>query len=100
MDTSEIKKAIDLVTIGKAVLLDVRRDEEWNAGHSAVATHFDSDRILAFDQLPDIEKDKTIYVHCLSGGRAGRVKNKLIEAGFANVYNLGGLSDWQNAGGK
>lgn len=100
METSEIKKAIDLVTIGKAVLLDVRRDEEWNAGHSEVAMHFDSDRILAFDQLPEIEKDKTIYVHCLSGGRAGRVKNKLIEKGFTDVHNLGGLSDWQNAGGK
>ncbi len=100
METSEIKKAIDLVTLEKAVLLDVRRDEEWNAGHSELAMHFDSDRILGLGESPDIEKDKTIYVHCLSGGRAGRVKNELIKRGFTDVHNLGGLGDWQKAGGK
>ena len=100
MEKSEIQKAVDLVTMGRAVLLDVRRDDEWNAGHSTAAQHFDSDKILLAGQVPDIDKNTTIYVHCLSGGRAGRVKNELLRQGFLDVHNVGGLEDWYQAGGK
>lgn len=100
MEKSEIQKAVDLVTLGRAVLLDVRRDDEWKSGHAKNALHFDSDRILGLGESPDIEKDTPMYVYCLSGGRAGRVKNELIARGYTQVHNLGGFSDWKAAGGE
>lgn len=100
MESSEIKKAISAVLSGDAVLLDVRRQDEWDAGHAGPAIHFDSPRILEDGELPEVSKDKTIYVYCRSGGRAGRVKNELLRQGYYDVHNLGGLSDWQANGGK
>lgn len=100
MDIQDIKNAIKEVEAGEAILLDVRRDDEWEAGHAEAAVHFNSERVLKDGELPDLPKGKTIYTYCLSGGRAGRVKTKLLEAGYADVRNLGGLQHWQAAGGK
>lgn len=100
MYSDEIKKAIQQVKDKKAVVLDVRRSGEWNAGHALDAVHYDSDRILGLGESLDIEKEMPIYAYCQSGGRAGRVKNELTRRGFTNVHNLGGLKDWEAAGGE
>lgn len=99
MNPQEIQEAITEVESGKAILLDVRREDEWEAGHAESAIHFDSARVES-GELPDLPKDKTIYVHCKSGGRAGRVAMILQNHGFQDVKNLGGLNDWISAGGK
>jgi rhodanese-related sulfurtransferase len=90
---------IEEVKTGKALLLDVRTDAEWNEGHAEGALHLDSVRIESGD-LPRVPKDTKIYTYCRSGGRAGRMKTILKNAGFMNVENLGGLIHWQSAGGK
>ena len=100
MDIDFIKQAIKEVEAGEAVLLDVRRDDEWSAGHSELATHFDSARLFNDGELPDIDKNKKIYTYCVSGGRAGRVKMALLNHGFSKVENIGGLTHWYSAGGK
>ncbi len=100
MYSEEIKKAIQQVKDKKAVVLDVRRGDEWSAGHAKDAVHFDSDKILGLGESPDIEKEMPIYTYCQSGGRAGRVKNELARRGFMNVHNLGGLKDWEANGGE
>ncbi|MEZ4179899.1 MAG: rhodanese-like domain-containing protein [Candidatus Doudnabacteria bacterium] len=100
MNTQELEQAVSQVNAGTAHLLDVRRDEEWQLSHAKPAMHFDSGKILDQNQLPDLPKEATIYVYCQSGGRAGRVKNKLLAEGFLDVRNLGGLVDWQSVGGE
>lgn len=99
MQLQEIQDAIKEVANGDAVLLDVRRDDEWAEGHAEQAVHFDSAKIEA-GELPDIPKDKKIYVYCKSGGRAGKSATIMQNNGFADVHNLGGLTDWLSAGGK
>lgn len=91
-------KIVEEVKNNEAVLIDVRRDDEWNEGHAAGALHFEITKIEK-GELPEIPKDKKIYLYCQSGGRAGRAKNILQKAGYANVENLGGLKDWQAKGG-
>ena len=100
MYSDEVKKVIQQVKDGKAVVLDVRRNDEWRTGHAKDAVHLDSDRLLGLGESPDIDKEMPIYAYCKSGGRAGRVKNELTRRGFTQVYNLGGLSDWEAAGGE
>lgn len=100
MHSQELELAVQQVNNGQAILVDVRRPEEWEAGHSAQAIHFDSDRLLQHGELPDINKDSQIYLYCVSGGRAGRVKTALLNFGFKHVGNVGGLRDWLAAGGK
>lgn len=100
MKQEDIKIAIDQVRAGQAVLLDVRRLDEWQSGHAKGAILFPAERILLGGEAPDTSKDATIYTYCRSGGRAGRVRSALQHAGFTNVYNLGGLLDWSEAGGE
>lgn len=99
MDIIDIQSAIDEVKQGQAVLLDVRRDDEWDSGHAEAAIHFDSARIDA-GEMPNLDKNQRIYVHCKSGGRAGRAMLAMQSQGFTDVRNLGGLNDWLSAGGK
>ena len=99
MTSQEIKTAVELVTSGQANLVDVRRDEEWENGHAQPALHFDSKRMEA-GEVPEIDKTKPVYLYCNSGGRAGRMKLVLENKGFTKVHNLGGLKDWQQAGGE
>lgn len=86
------------INAGKALLIDVRTDKEWNAGHAAHATHFDLAR-LQNGEMPPLPKDSAIYVYCRTGHRAGIAKTILEQSGYTNVTNLGGLSDWQTMGG-
>lgn len=100
MTQEELKIAVNEVNSKKAVLLDVRRLEEWQTGHAKGAILFPSERIFVGGETPNVPKDTTIYVYCRSGGRAGRVRACLERAGFNNVYNAGGLLDWSDAGGE
>lgn len=46
-------------------------------------------------RLDDIPKDKPVVFHCKSGGRSGKVVEKLEQMGYENVYNLeGGILAW------
>lgn len=85
---------------GSAVLLDVRTDAELvEDGYAKGSVHFDVVKIDA-GELPDISKDTKIYVYCKAGGRAGRAEGILEDNGYENVVNIGGLVDWEAAGGE
>jgi rhodanese-related sulfurtransferase len=93
------KRAVSQVTAGTAVLLDVRTQDEWDAGHASGALHWPLDK-LERGEVPDIPKDRTIYTHCMAGGRATQATNLLKGKGFTDVSCMGGLSDWEKAGGS
>lgn len=92
------KTAVEQVDAGDATLIDVRTKEEWDAGHAPQAEHFELARLEA-GELPDAPKDATIHIYCRSGNRATTAVAILEEAGYTDVTNIGGLTDWQAAGG-
>lgn len=98
MSGKNIKSPVELVVAGKAVLIDVRTDEEWNAGRALGATHFELAK-LQKGESPPVPKGSAIYTYCRSGGRAGQAKTILEQRGYADVTNLGGLANWQELGG-
>lgn len=77
------------------ILLDVRTDEEYNEGHIDGAILIPDYEITARaeDELP--KKDATILIYCRSGRRSANVANELIELGYMNVYDFGGIIDWE-----
>ena len=88
------------VAAGEAILLDVRTDEELaNDGYALGSTHFDIAR-LRDGELPNISTNTKVYTYCKAGGRAGEAETILEDAGFNNVENIGGLSDWEASGGN
>lgn len=44
-------------------------------------------------------KDKAVILYCASGGRAALSGRALKEMGYAEVFNLGGFTDWAESGG-
>ncbi len=91
---------IDPVTLpDDAVILDVREQNEWDAGHAPNAVHVPlGDLPSALDSLP-ISDDGTLAVVCRGGGRSSRAVAWLVQQGF-DVANLtGGMKAWE-AGGR
>ena len=81
---------------GEAELLDVRREGEWKATHIEGAVWSPLDTLN--HNLPALEKDRRIAVHCKSGYRSAIACSVLQRAGFQNVVNvLGGIDAWQAA---
>ena len=81
-----------------AVVIDVREQDEWDAGHAPGAVHIPlSDLPSRLDDLPSTDEG-TIPVVCRSGGRSSRAVAWLLQQGF-DVANLsGGMKSWQAAG--
>lgn len=48
---------------------------------------------------PALRKDAEIYLVCGAGGQAALAGRTLREMGFTNVKNIGGIGDWESAGG-
>ena len=79
-----------------AVVLDVREDDEWVAGHIEGATHIAMGDVPArLDEVPDGDP---LYVACRSGGRSARVAAWLNANGYDAVNVGGGMGEWQAAG--
>lgn len=81
---SDVKENLES---GKAVLIDVREQREWDQGHLAVAKLKPLSRLAArngdpAELLKDVPKDKIIYCHCRSGGRALAACDVLKDLGF------------------
>lgn len=77
------------------IILDVRTEEEFKEGHIPAAINIE-DSILkdeANSKLPD--KDATILVYCRSGRRSEASAKELIDLGYINIIDIGGIIDWQ-----
>jgi len=78
------------------LVLDVRRESEWDAAHISGAECYPLDRFKA--SLPPIEPSRPIAVHCKGGYRSVIACSLLQRAGYNNVINvLGGFDAWLNA---
>ncbi|SDQ22185.1 rhodanese-like domain-containing protein [Quadrisphaera sp. DSM 44207] len=78
-----------------AVLLDVREDDEWAAGHAPGAVHVPLGDLPA--RLGELPEDD-VYVVCRSGGRSARAVAWLTHHGVDAVNVDGGMGAWQDAG--
>lgn len=79
-----------------ALLLDVREQDEWDAGHAPGALHVPLGELSArVDELP---KDRPIVAVCRMGGRSEKATIALRNSGY-DVVNLdGGMRAWASAG--
>jgi rhodanese-related sulfurtransferase len=79
---------------GTYIILDVRRADEFAEGHIPGAINVANEDI-GTDQpaeLPDL--DQVIFVYCRSGRRSKEASAKLAAIGYTNIYEFGGILDW------
>lgn len=81
-----------------ALVLDVREDKEFAAGHIPKARHIPLGQLSGRLQELEKFKAKPILVTCRSGQRSARACRLLKKSGFETVYNqAGGIVAWQRA---
>ena len=79
---------------GDYIILDVRRADDFSEGHIPGAVNYANEDILQDkpEVLPDLEQ--TIYVYCRSGRRSKEAADKLVQMGYTNIIEIGGILDW------
>lgn len=82
---------------GNAVLVDVREQAEWNAGHAPQAVHIPLSRVGEAERR--LRRDRQVVVVCRSGNRSRTAARRLVAMGFDAVSLSGGMRAWQAAGG-
>ncbi|KAA0991083.1 thioredoxin domain-containing protein [Dyadobacter aurulentus] len=85
----------------KTQLLDVRTPNEYQDGHLRNAKNINYKDPNFRQLVSGLDKNKPVYVYCLSGGRSGAAAKILRESGFNKIYDLkGGYLKWSAAGKK
>ncbi|MFE0132888.1 rhodanese-like domain-containing protein [Streptomyces sp. NPDC059037] len=81
-------------------LLDVREDDEWQAGHAAGALHIPMSEFVArYGELTEAApQDGRVHVICRSGARSAQVAMYLGQQGIDAVNVDGGMQVWEAAG--
>ena len=76
------------------VIVDVRRQDEYDAGHIPGAILIPNESIGTEPpaELPDFSQ--IILVYCRSGRRSKEAAQKLFDMGYTKVYEFGGIIDW------
>ena len=99
VDVTDIDPAeADRLVEAGAFMLDVREDDEWEAGHAPVAVHMPMG--LVVERVDEIPTDRTVVCVCRVGGRSGSVATALAEAGF-DVHNIaGGMPAWETSASR
>jgi rhodanese-related sulfurtransferase len=97
----EIDVAQTLKRIGGkgALLIDVREDDEWRAGHARGAEHLGKGIIERDIETKVPNKNTEMILYCGGGYRSALAADALQKMGYKNVYSMeGGWSAWKESG--
>lgn len=77
------------------LIVDVRRPDEFREGHIADAINLPNETIE--EDAPEVltDKDKTLFIYCRTGRRSKEASQKLVDMGYTNVYEFGGINTWE-----
>lgn len=76
------------------IILDVRTQEEYDEGHIPGAILIPNTEIEARAEEVLTDKDQLILVYCRSGRRSKLAAEILVELGYTNIREFGGIIDW------
>ena len=102
-----VDQAIQMAKTGDITVLDVRDQKEIaRTGKASGALHIP---LFLLKQKadprhpefhPDLKTDKPVAIYCATGARSEMARRVMAGLGFDEVYNIGGLTHWQSAGGS
>ena len=105
---NDAKSRIREVTVAEAEarnadarLIDVREDNEWEAGHAAGAIHLGKGIIERDIEKTVPDKATELILYCGGGYRSALATDALQKMGYTNVFSMaGGWKAWKESGGK
>ena len=89
------EKAKEMMDTQEVIVLDVREQDEFDAGHIPGAVllpvgAITKDTAAAF--IPEL--DSVVLVYCRSGNRSKQASEKLADMGYTNIVEFGGINSW------
>ena len=92
------EEAAEIIAKDKTILLlDVRTPEEYEKKHIPNAVLLPIDEIKKGNLSPLTDKNQKILIYCWTGRRAENAAAILVDSGYTNVFEFGGLVDWTGA---
>jgi rhodanese-related sulfurtransferase len=86
-------KAKEMMESQDVIIVDVRTQAEYDEGYIPNAILIPNESIQG-EPKELVDKDATILVYCRSGNRSAQAAKKLVDLGYTNVYDFGGIIDW------
>ncbi|MGA0185885.1 MAG: rhodanese-like domain-containing protein [Ilumatobacteraceae bacterium] len=84
---------VDAAVIAESIIIDVRTPEEYVAGHLDGATLIDI-KDASFDaKMAELDPNASYIIYCRSGNRSAQAVERMKEAGFTNLTDLGSLEN-------
>ncbi|MDO4711248.1 MAG: rhodanese-like domain-containing protein [Peptostreptococcaceae bacterium] len=85
----------DAEKAANTVVVDVRKADEYNAGHIEGSVNITLEDLEADPDLLDGYQDKTVVLYCNSGNRSGKAGKILVDKGYSTVYNAEGVKQFE-----
>lgn len=83
-----------LMDAGDPVIVDVRTPQEYADGHIPGAINIPVETIGADKPAELADTDAELVVYCRTGVRSKQASDKLVDLGYTNVNDMGGIVDW------
>ncbi len=92
-----VQQAKEMIDKGEVFILDVRTQEEYDAGHIRNSTLIPVQDLSK--RLNEVPQNRDILVYCRTGSRSTAASEILVNNGFTQIYNMnGGITEWTKAG--
>ncbi len=88
------EKVYELIDDSSVAIIDVREKFEYEEGHLKNSILIPQGSIEDIEDYVD-DKDKMIIVYCRSGRRSEAAGNVLVDMGYTNVHDMGGILSWK-----
>ena len=87
----------EVIKTRDGMLIDLRTPKEYEEGHIEGSVNIDFFADNFEDEIAKLDKNKTVYIYCASGGRSGETLKLMKESGFKMVYHLPvGYDGWSD----
>ena len=89
------EEAKNMMDTQEAIVLDVREQDEFDAGHIPGAVLLPVGTITkdtAAAVFPEL--DSVVLVYCRSGNRSKKASQALVDLGYTGIYEFGGINTW------
>ena len=91
--SGESSSRVDAAVIAESMIIDVRTPEEYAAGHLDGAALIDI-KDASFDaKIAELDPNASYIIYCRSGNRSAQAVERMKEAGFTNLTDLGSLEN-------
>ncbi|MGN8913186.1 rhodanese-like domain-containing protein [Anaerofustis butyriciformans] len=89
-----VDKAKEMMEKEDVIIIDVRTEDEYNTSHIKNAILIPNETI-GNEKLKEVSNlNQKIIIYCRSGARSKKAAMKLINIGYKNVYDMGGIMSW------